>query len=73
MTYVVYYREVLERGSRGQWNTVNVSRGVTHYDLQLKCFKEYEITVTSWNTDRALPSKLWGVKTGVGVSSNLKG
>ena len=64
VTYTVYYREVLRTGSRGKWNAVSVLKGATQYDLQLKCFKEYEIAVT--NTKRALPRKRWKVKTGVG-------
>ncbi len=69
--YAVYYREVLKTGSRGNWNTVNVSGGATRFDLQLQCFKEYEIAVTNSNTNGALPNKRWKVKTGVGTSSNL--
>ena len=64
--HVVYYREVTRAGGSG-WSTVNASRGATHYNLQLECFKEYEIAVTNRNT--SLPSKLWKVKTGTGKLS----
>lgn len=66
VVYYIYYREVTRTGRSG-WNTVNVSRGVTHYNLQLECFKEYEIAVTNRKT--SLPSKLWKVKTGTGKLS----
>lgn len=71
-TYAVYYREELRTGSRGQWSTVNISGGATHHDLQLHCFKEYEIAVAYWDANGALPNKRWKVKTGVGTSQVME-
>ena len=34
-----------------------------HYNLELKCFKEYEVAVTGWG---ARSFKPWKVKTGQG-------
>ena len=66
--YVVYYREVLTTGSGENWSGINVPRGATRYDLQLSCFKEYEIAVSTWNANKALPKKRWRVRTGEGIS-----
>lgn len=74
--YTVYYREAI-RGSNGsRWRAVNVSQFANHYNLKLKCYKEYEITVTAWSEYGETPlnqSKLWKVKTGGGIKlqSNL--
>ena len=70
--YVIYYREVIS-GVRGQWHSVNVSHdNATHYNLQLQCYKEYEISLTAWTANGETPlseSKLLNVKTGGGNES----
>ena len=60
--YTVHYREVKPESNAGR-EVVNVSRFVDHYNLELKCFKEYEVAVTGWE---ARTFKPWKVKTGQG-------
>lgn len=62
---VIFYREI-NRAGRGEWNSVNVSRNATRCNVQLECFKKYELTVSTWCAHTRLPSKLWKVKTGKG-------
>ena len=45
------------------WKVVNVLRFAGHYNLELKCFKEYEVAVTGWGARTLKP---WKVKTGQG-------
>ena len=59
----IYYREVKPENNTGIWKVVKVSRFVDHYNLELKCFKEYEVAVTGWE---ARTFKPWKVKTGQG-------
>ena len=65
--YTVYYRKVTSEGTRGQWISVNVSQpNTTNYNLQLQCYREYEITVTAWSANGETPlnqTELWKVKT----------
>ena len=74
--YLVYYREVITEVNTGQWNVVNVSPyNATSHNLQLQCYMEYEITVTTQiaNVDTPLNrSKLWKVKTGGGKYSQTQ-
>ncbi|KAJ7323431.1 hypothetical protein OS493_031628 [Desmophyllum pertusum] len=62
--YTVYYREV----KIAEWKSRNVSKDVTQYDIELECFKEYEIAVTAtWRRNGETPldnSMHWKVKTG---------
>ncbi len=64
--YTVYYREVKSAG----WKSRGVLKNVTQYDLELKCFKEYELAVTAtWRRNGETPinnSNHWKVKTGQG-------
>ena len=67
--YTVYYREVKPENNTGIWKAVNVSRFADHYNLELKCFKEYEVAVTGagWG---ARTFKPWRVRTGQGKKRN---
>ena len=71
--YLVYYRKVISEVNTGQWNVVNVSQyNATNHNLQLQCYTEYEITVTTQSANGDTPlnqSKLWTVKTGGGKYS----
>jgi len=62
--YFVYYREVKPGNTPSIWKVVNVSRLADHYNLELDCFKEYEVAVTGWG---ARTFKPWKVKTGQGM------
>jgi len=57
------------------WESRNVSRNVFQYDLELKCFKEYELAVTAtWrrSTETLLKnSNRWKVKTGKGTAKSI--
>lgn len=44
----VYYREVMSGINVSKWEAVNVSPCANHYNLKLKCFKQYDIAVTGW-------------------------
>ena len=74
--FLVYYREVISKVNRGQWNIVNVSQhNTTSYDLQLQCHKKYEITVTASTANGETPlnqSKLWNVATRGGNYSQTR-
>ena len=61
--YIVYYREVKPENNTGIWNLVYVSRFADHYNLELKCFKKYEVAATGWGAKTLKP---WRVKTGQG-------
>ena len=61
--FSVYYREVKPENNTGIWKAVNVSRFADHYNLELKCFKEYEVAFTGWGVKTLKP---WKVKTGQG-------
>ena len=61
--YNVYYREVKPGNNTSMWKVVNVSRFADHYNLELECFKEYEVAVGGWG---ARTFKPWKVKTGQG-------
>ena len=61
--YSVYYREVKSGNNAAIWKVVNVSRFADHYNLELECFKEYEVAVTGWGARSLKP---WKVKTGQG-------
>ena len=61
--YAAYYREVRPGNNTSMWKVVNVSRFADHYNLELKCFKEYEVAVTGWGARTLTP---WRVKTGQG-------
>ena len=61
--YTLYYREVKPENNTGIWKVVNVSRFADHYNLELKCFKEYEVALTGWGDRKFKP---WRVKTGQG-------
>ena len=71
--YLVYYRKVISEVNTEQWNVVNVSPyNATNHNLQLQCYMEYEITVTTQSAKGHTPlkqSKLWKVKTGGGKYS----
>ena len=65
--YNVYYREVILRAEKGHWNLITVNGNTTSYTLQLECWKQYEITVTSlssYNESDKEGSKIWNFKTG---------
>ena len=59
----VYYREVKPGNNPIIWKVVFVSRFADHYNLELECFKEYEVAVSGWGTRIFKP---WKVKTGQG-------
>ena len=61
--YTVYYREVKPGNNASIWKVVNVSRFADHYNLELECFKKYEVAVTGLG---ARTFKPWKVKTGQG-------
>ena len=67
--YKVYYRDV----NLVAWESHNLSGKVFQYDLELKCFKEYELAVTaSWRRSTETPlknSRKWKVKTGKGTET----
>lgn len=70
--YTVYYREV----KSARWKSRDVFKNVTQYDLELECFKEYELAVTAtWRRNGETPinkSTHWKVKTGQGKTENRK-
>ena len=47
----VYYREIFSQANKGKWSSVTVNRNATSYILHLHCWKEYEIAVTSLNSN----------------------
>ena len=61
--YSVYYREVKPGNHASIWKVVNVSRFADHYNLELECFKEYEVAVGGLGARKFKPKK---VKTGQG-------
>ena len=61
--YAVHYREWKPGNNAGIWKVVNVSQFADYYNLELECFKEYEVTVTGWGARTLKP---WKVKTGQG-------
>ena len=65
--YNVNYREVILHAEKGRWNSITVSGNTTSYTLHLECWKQYEITVTSFysygESDKE-DSKIWNFKTG---------
>ena len=71
-TYTVYYREVMSGINGSRWRAVNVSQFANHYNLKLKCYKEYEITVAAWSGETPLKQrKLWKCKTRGGNYSQI--
>lgn len=60
----VSVREVRPGTKTSRWKKFNVSSSINHYNLKLKCFKEYEIAVVRWGTNRTFTQ--WRVKTGQG-------
>jgi len=61
--YTVHYRQWKPGNNASIWKVVNVSRFVDYYNLELECFKEYEVAVTGWGARTLKP---WKVKTGQG-------
>lgn len=65
--YHIYYRKVISKVNSSQWNVVKVSQyNATHYNFQLQCYMEYEITITALNANGETPlnrGKRWKVKT----------
>ena len=72
--YLIYYRKVIREVNTSKWNVVSLSQyKATNYNLQLHCYREYEITVTAQSANGETPvnqSKLWKVKTGGGKYSH---
>ena len=70
--YTVYYREVNLR----QWKLRHVPKGIAQCDLQLECFKEYDVAVTAtWTRNVETPindSTRWKVVTGQGKQTKLQ-
>ena len=74
--YHIYYRKVISEVNTGLWNVAHVFQyNATNYNLQLQCYREYEITLTAKSANGETPlnqSKLWKVKTEGGkYSKNL--
>ena len=71
--YKVYHREVTSHvNNESEWNSVAVNRNVTSHTLHLKCWKEYEIAVTSLTTQGESDfkdSRIWKFKTKGGTGS----
>ena len=71
--YKVYYREVISHvNNESKWKSVAVNRNVTSHTLHLKCWKEYEIAVTSLTTQGESDFKdsgIWKFKTKGGSRS----
>ena len=61
--YTVYYREWKPRNNASIWKAEYVWRLAGYYNLELECFKEYEVAVTGWGGRTPKP---WKVKTGQG-------
>ena len=65
--YLIYHRKVISEVNTGLWDVVHVSQyNATNYNLQLQCYRQYEITVTAQSANGETPlnqSKLWKVKT----------
>ena len=74
--FTIYHREVFSENEKSHWSGVNVSGHETHYDLNLRCLKEYEIAMTAWNSTAETPlkvlnhDKMWRVTT---ITGNHKG
>ena len=49
--YNVYYREVFSKTEEGKWDSIAIDRNITKHTLYLNCWKEYDITVTSLNSN----------------------
>lgn len=67
--FFVYYKEV----NSTQWKFRNVSKGANQYDLELECFRKYDVAVTaekSQNSENVEAprdaSNHWRVLTGQG-------
>ena len=71
---LIYYRKVIREVNTSQWNVVSLSQyNATNYNLQLQCYREYEITVTAQSANGETPvnqSKLWKIKTEGGKYSH---
>ena len=68
LQYNVNYREIILHSERGHWNSITVSGNTTSYTLHLECWKQYEITITSFYSYRESGKengKIWNFKTGV--------
>ena len=68
--YNVYYREVFSWTEKSKWNSVSVDRNITNHTIYLKCWKEYEIAVTSLNSNGESPikdSQVWRFRTLGGI------
>ena len=49
--YNVYYREVFSKTKKSKWDSIAIDRNITKHTLYLNCWKEYDITVTSLNSN----------------------
>ena len=70
--YSVNYREVMSNGTKSEWHSVTLNRNTTSYVLHLKCFKEYDVAVTSrsgYEESNLSESKIWNFKTVRGNST----
>lgn len=72
--FFVYYKEV----NSTQWKFRNVSKGANQYDLELECFKKYDVAVTaerSQNSENVEAprdaSNHWKVLTGQGKNPSF--
>ena len=67
---LVHYKEVLPGNKASSWKTDIVLESESHYNLELKCFKRYQIAV---GTGRTTGVKLitWKVKTGRGKKTRI--
>jgi len=57
-SYTVHYRELKPGINTFFWKVVNVPRFADHYNLELECFKEYEVAVAGWGARTLKPSKV---------------
>ena len=68
--YTIYYRDV----KSARWKPREVFKNTTRYDLELECFKEYELAVTAtWRRNGETPRNIsnhWKLKTGQGKTEN---
>jgi len=73
--YFIYYRKVISEVNTGLWDVVHVSQyNATNYTVQLQCYREYEMTVTTQIVNGETPlnqTKLWKVKTEAGKYSHI--
>ena len=65
--YRISYREVILQAEKDHWNSITVSRNTTSYTVDLACWKQYEITVSSFYSyggNDKVDSNIWNFKTG---------